>query len=127
MEPRSPALQMDSLPAEPQGKPCVCACVRVYICIYCVTCLLYQFIRLCHVCGAQVSPVVAHRLSCHSAGGIFVAQPGIEPASLALEGGLLISGPIREVPQFTSLQLSVYLKVNIIAEYIMKNTGLQEA
>ena len=85
------------------SRVCVCVCACIYIYIVSHVYLLYQFIRLCHVCGAQVSPVAAHRLSCRSAGGIFVAQPGIEPASLAPEGGLLISGPIREVPQFTSL------------------------
>ena len=26
-EPRSPALQVDSLPSEPPGKPCVCMCI----------------------------------------------------------------------------------------------------
>ena len=30
IEPGSPALQVDSLPSEPPGKPCVCVCVCVY-------------------------------------------------------------------------------------------------
>ena len=39
------------------------------------------------------SVVVARRLSCPAACGIFVPRPGIEPASPALEGGFFITGP----------------------------------
>ena len=34
IEPGSPALQVDSLPAELPGKPCVCVCVCVCVCLY---------------------------------------------------------------------------------------------
>ena len=43
-------------------------------------------------CGMG-SVVVAHRLSCPAASGIFVPPPGIEPVSPALEGGFLTNGP----------------------------------
>lgn len=36
---------------------------------------------------------------CPAAGGILVPQLGTEPISLALEGGLLNTGPPREVPR----------------------------
>ena len=52
------------------------------------------------VCGMQAlslrrtsSVVVARRLSCPVACGILVPRPGIEPASLALEGGFSTTGP----------------------------------
>ena len=35
----------------------------------------------------------AHGLSCSVACGILVPQPGMEPASLVLEGGFLTTGP----------------------------------
>ena len=38
-------------------------------------------------CGAQTSVVVAHRLSCSVARGILVPWPGVEPTSLAFQGG----------------------------------------
>ena len=40
------------------------------------------------VCGSAGSLVEARRLSCPAACGILVPQPGMEPASPALEGGL---------------------------------------
>ena len=40
-----------------------------------------------------VSVVVALRLSCSEAYGILLPQPGIEPASPALQGGFLTTGP----------------------------------
>ena len=40
-------------------------------------------------------PVVAHRLNCPSAWGIFVSQPGIEPESSALGSRFLITGPLN--------------------------------
>ena len=43
--------------------------------------------------GTWASLVVALGLSCPSACGILVPQPGIEPASPALEGGFLTTGP----------------------------------
>ena len=39
------------------------------------------------------SVVVARGLSCPTACGILVTQPGIGPTSLALEGGFLTAGP----------------------------------
>ena len=39
------------------------------------------------------SVVAANGLSCPAACGILVPQPGIEPASPALEGGFLTAGP----------------------------------
>ena len=49
-------------------------------------------------CGTQApehvgSVVAACGLSCPTACGILVPQPGIEPASRALEGGFLTTGP----------------------------------
>ena len=35
---------------------------------------------------------MAHGLSCPAAWGILVPRPGIEPVSLALEGGFLATG-----------------------------------
>ena len=37
IEPRSPTLQADSIPAEPQEKPCVCVCVCM--CIHTCVCV----------------------------------------------------------------------------------------
>ena len=42
---------------------------------------------------ARGSPVVARGLSCPAACGILVPQPGIEPTSPALEGGVFNTGP----------------------------------
>ena len=39
------------------------------------------------------SVVVVRRLSCSAARGILVHQSGVEPASLALQGGFLTTGP----------------------------------
>ena len=61
----------------------------------------------CLICGTRdlrcgtwglllrcAGPVVAARgLSCPAAHGILVPRPGIEPASPALEGGFLTTGP----------------------------------
>ena len=44
---------------------------------------------LCY--GTWVSLVVVHRLSCPKACGILGFQPGVKPASPALEGGFLIT------------------------------------
>ena len=49
-------------------------------------------------CGTHV--VVAGGLSCSEACGILAPQPGIEPASPALQGGFLTTGPSGESPQF---------------------------
>ena len=50
-----------------------------------------------------VSVVEAHRINYLGACGILVPRPGIEPASPALQGRLLITGPPREVPTFDFL------------------------
>ena len=71
--------------------------------------LLHAGSSLCHVgsfvaahgpssCGLQVlehvgSVTAGPRLSCSSACGILVPQPGIEPMSPALTGGFLSTGP----------------------------------
>ena len=47
-------------------------------------------------CGAQVSLVVVRGLTCPTACGILVPQPGIEPMSSALERGFLTTGPPGE-------------------------------
>ena len=39
IEPRSPTLQADSIPAEPQEKPCVCVCVCVCVYVYTHVCV----------------------------------------------------------------------------------------
>ena len=51
------------------------------------------------------SLVVAHGLSGSIARGLLVLQPGIEPASLALQRGFLATGP----PGKSSLLLSTYI------------------
>ena len=51
------------------------------------------------------SIVEALWLSCPMACGIRVPQPGIEPASPALEGRFLITGPPGKSPGFISLVL----------------------
>ena len=45
------------------------------------------------------SVVAVHGLSCPVACGILVPQPGIEPASPALEGGFLITGRPGKSPE----------------------------
>ena len=44
-------------------------------------------------CGMWASVVAVCGLSCPTAHGILVPQPGIEPTSPALEGGFLTTGP----------------------------------
>ena len=56
--------------------------------------------------GAQASLVVAPGLSRPEACGILVPQPGITPASPALEGGLLTTGPSRKFLKY-SLKMNV--------------------
>ena len=51
---------------------------------------IYLFIWLCRALAA------AHGLSCPTACGILDPRPGIEPASPALEGRFLITGPPGE-------------------------------
>ena len=53
------------------------------------------FLALCGIfpCSARDSLVAVHGLSFSTTCGIFVPQLGIEPVSLALQGGFLTSGP----------------------------------
>ena len=44
-------------------------------------------------CGARSSVVGVHRLSDSVAGGILVSQPGVKPASPALQDRFLTTGP----------------------------------
>ena len=44
-------------------------------------------------CDIQASLAVVRGLSCHTACGILVPRPGIEPAFPALEGRFLTTGP----------------------------------
>ena len=53
------------------------------------------------------SVVVAHGLSCPAARGILVPQPGIEPATPALEGGFLTIGPPGKSPILFNFQIEV--------------------
>ena len=48
------------------------------------------------------SVVVAHGLRCPVACGILVPLPGIKPASSALEGGFLTTGPPGKSPKLCS-------------------------
>ena len=63
----------------------------------CMGSLLAVTLRLLSRCDAWppecVGSVVAAQLSCPVACGILVPQPGIEPASPALEGGFLTTRP----------------------------------
>ena len=52
---------------------------------------LYLFILFIHL--GCLGLVVAHGLSCSAARGILVSRPGIEPASPALQGRFLTTGP----------------------------------
>ena len=47
-------------------------------------------------CDVQGSVVAACGLSCHTACGILVPQPGIQPTSSALTGGFLTTRPSQE-------------------------------
>ena len=57
--------------------------------------------------GQAGSVVVAHGLSCPGASGILVPQPGVEPASPALEGILLTPGPPGKC-QRNQIKISLY-------------------
>ena len=50
-------------------------------------------------CSTQASLVVAHKLSCPSACGILVPQPGVEPMIPAMEGGFLTTEPPKKSPE----------------------------
>ena len=56
------------------------------------------------------SAVVVLGLSCPTACGILVPRPGMKPLFPALEGGLLTTGPSREIPRPTSI---CHLRLNI--------------
>ena len=81
--------EVDSLPLSHVGSP------------YTTTAAFKKFFLLCWVfssCGAQAlecsgSVVAASGLSCLMVCGILIARPGTEPASHALEGRFLNSGP----------------------------------
>ena len=51
--------------------------------------------------------VAAHGLTCPGAGGILVPQPGVEPASPALEGRLFTPGPPGK-SQYNQIKISLY-------------------
>ena len=53
------------------------------------------------LCGAE--SLVVHMLSCSDTCGVLVPQPGIEPTSPALQGGLLATGPPGESPEIIFL------------------------
>ena len=61
--------------------------------------------------------VVAHRLSCPKAYGILSPGPGMEPASSALEGRFLTTGPPRKM----SL---TYILVQNISTLVWQQNGL---
>ena len=68
----------------------VCFCFFFFLAELGLLCCTWAFSSGLWVTG---SVVVAHRLSCSTACGILVPQPGIKPASPALEGGFLTTGP----------------------------------
>ena len=53
--------------------------------------------------GVRFSLAVVRRLSCPAACGILVPQPGLEPASPALQDGFLTTGPPGKSPRNTFL------------------------
>ena len=64
-------------------------------------------------CGTRAaehagSVVAVHGLSCPTACGILVPRPGIEPASPALEGGFLTTGPPGKSPLLLILKIDQY-------------------
>ena len=89
------------------GRVLVAAC-RIFRCstraLRCGTqASLVAVCRLLSSCGVWAperagSVVVARGLSCPAACGILVPRPGIDPASLALEGGFLTTGqPVKSL------------------------------
>ena len=67
------------------------------------------------------SVVAACRLSCPTACGILVPRPGIEPASPALEGGFLTTGPPGKSPHphfIIDFALEVHIETNDIHKCI---------
>ena len=70
----------------------------------------------------NVGSVVAVReLSCPTAWGILVLQPGIEPASPALEGGFLTTGPPGKSQLYFNLKKRIFFVVLfVIAKKIFK-------
>ena len=51
------------------------------------------FVAFLSSCAVWPQVIVARGLSCATACGILVPQPGIEPMSPALAGGFLTTGP----------------------------------
>ena len=64
-----------------------------YLYLFVYKYLFWGVLCLSPHCSAQVSLVVVCGLTCPTACGILVPQPGIEPMSPALEGGFLTTGP----------------------------------
>ena len=113
IEPGSPALQADSLPSEPPGKPIIieskltmvlsalwapdCCCFFFLIFIY-LFCSIGSQLRHTgsFIPCAGFSLVAACGLSCPAACEILVPQPGMEPMSPALKGGFLTTGPPKK-------------------------------
>ena len=61
-------------------------------------------------CDVQGSVVAACGLSCHTACGILVPQPGIQPTSSALTGGFLSTEPLGESQTYFLNKLDDHLR-----------------
>ena len=104
VKPRSPALQVDSLPSEPSGKPtceyiasCESSQNKRFMCVLSYFCCVWPFVALWTVaCQAPLSMGFFRQeswsgLSCCSPGDLL--DPGIEPTSPALQVDSLPSEP----------------------------------
>ena len=67
-------------------------------------------------CIAWPFSVAAHGLSCCATCRVLGPQPGIKPASPALEGGFLITGPPGKSPSIHFIESSL----GLIKSYLIK-------
>ena len=65
-------------------------CIYLFLAALFLSCDMRDFFFLVH---GLLSKTVAHGFSCPEAYGILVPGPGVKPASPALEGGFLTTGP----------------------------------
>ena len=67
IEPRSPALQTDSLPSEPPGKPINCKTLYIILSVRYFQCFFFQYLSTCHLISTA-SPntlIFLHHLGYH--------------------------------------------------------------
>ena len=87
-------MQADSLPAELPGKPPFYITFIIWLRrVLVVACVIFLVVCGLSSCGTWAPEVAACQLSFPVVCGILVPQPGIEPASPALEGRFLTTLP----------------------------------